>query len=106
MVEYSLQLDLLFGSLADATRRDILKRVAKSEQSIRELAGHYHMTFAGIAKHIAVLEKATLIEKRRKGRQQIISANPKAIALSQSHLKKYQQILADRYVQLDNLLDK
>lgn len=106
MVEHSLQLDLLFGSLADATRRDILRRVAKGEQSIRELTKHYHMTFAGIAKHITVLEKAKLVEKRKKGRQQIISANLKTIALSQRHLKKYQQILATRYDRLDNLLSK
>lgn len=106
MVEHSLQLDLLFGSLADATRRDILKRVAKHEQSIGQLTNHYRLTFAGIAKHISVLEKAKLVKKRREGRQQIISANSQAIRLSQNHLKEYQKILATRYDQLENLISE
>ncbi len=104
MVEYSLQLDLVFHSLSDATRRDILKRVAREDQPIKALVAHYSLTFAGIAKHIHILEKADLVRKRKHGREQIVSANPQAIHLSQKHLEQYQKIINCRYDQLDQLL--
>jgi DNA-binding transcriptional ArsR family regulator len=58
MVEYTLDLDNIFFSLADPTRRDILKRVSAKDLSISEIADPYHLTFAAISKHIKVLEKA------------------------------------------------
>lgn len=106
MVEYSLKLDLIFQSLADATRRDILVRVAKKDQPIKTLAKHYSLTFAGIAKHISILEKASLIKKQKKGREQIISSNPKTLHMSQRYLEKYQKTLSSRYNQLDQVLNK
>lgn len=104
MVEYTLNLDLVFGSLADPTRRGILQQVSRRERPIKELSACYQMTFAGIAKHVHILEQAGLIHKRKEGREQIISANPKTIALSQKHLEKYQRLLNTRYDQLDTLL--
>ncbi len=101
-----MQLDLIFHSLSDITRRDILRRVAHEDQPIKTLAAHYALTFAGIAKHIHVLEKARLIKKRKSGREQIVSANTETIRLSQKHLERYQEILACRYNQLDQLLHK
>ncbi len=104
MVEYTFNLDLVFGSLADPTRRDILQKVSRRERPIKELSTCYQMTFAGIAKHVHILEQAGLIRKRKEGREQIISANPKTIMLSQKHLEKYQRLLNARYTQLDTLL--
>lgn len=105
MVEYTLNLDLVFGSLADPTRRGILQQVSQRERPIKELSACSQMTFAGIAKHVHILEQAGLVHKRKEGREQMISANPKTIALSQKHLKKYQRLLDTRYNQLDTLLD-
>lgn len=104
MVEYTFNLDLVFGSLADPTRRGILQKVSRRERPIKELSTCYQMTFAGIAKHVHILEQAGLIRKRKEGREQIISANPKTIALSREHLEKYQRLLNARYTQLDILL--
>ena len=57
MVELPTALDTIFRSFADSTRRDILKRVCKSDLTITEIARPYGMSFAAIAKHVAVLEK-------------------------------------------------
>jgi DNA-binding transcriptional ArsR family regulator len=108
MVEYTMSrisLDAVFASLADATRRDILLRVVKAPRSISDLAdAHPQMSFAAVAKHVSVLEDAFLIEKKREGRQQIVSANPKAIAAATKMLQKYEAIWESRFNTLEELL--
>jgi DNA-binding transcriptional ArsR family regulator len=61
-------LDLAFHALADRTRRDILKRLAKSELSIARLAETYDMSLVAVSKHVRVLEKAGLITATKEGR--------------------------------------
>ena len=105
MVEYTINLDSVFSSLADATRRDILSRVLQRSQSIGELAeAHTHLSFAAIAKHIAVLQEARLVIKKKEGRYQIISANPKAIATATDVLEGYKALWNARFDALDSLL--
>ena len=69
-------LDQLFGALADRTRRDILARVMDADASVSELAAHYDMSFAAVQKHVAVLERARLVTKRRAGRAQRVAGAP------------------------------
>ena len=51
-------MDRLFHALADATRRDIVRRVLDGEQSISDLARRYPMSMTAVQKHVAVLEGA------------------------------------------------
>ncbi len=105
MVEYAIDLDSVFSSLADATRRDILNRVSRQPQSVGELAdAHKGISFAAVAKHIAVLEDAQLVIKKREGRYQIISANPKTMDHATQVLQKYKAIWDARFDALDKLL--
>jgi DNA-binding transcriptional ArsR family regulator len=105
MVEYTINIDTVFSSLADATRRDILARVLRKSQSIGELAETYtHLTFAAVAKHISVLEAARLITKQKAGRYQIITANPKTLTAAESVLREYQAAWESRFTTLDTLL--
>ena len=104
MVERTNTLDHVFRSLADATRRDILKRVSKEEHSIGELAECYKLSFAAIAKHIEVLNKAKLVTKRRVGKQQFVQIVPKTVETALNHLKEYEQLWQDRFDALDALL--
>jgi DNA-binding transcriptional ArsR family regulator len=69
------QVDRAFGALADATRRDIVVRTLEDEHSVSALARHYPMSFAAVQKHVVVLEKAGLVMKRRKGREQLVRGN-------------------------------
>src|SRR4051794_9227896 len=64
--------DRIFQALADATRRDIVSRVMTREQSVSDLARAYTMSFAAVQKHVAVLERALLITKVRRGREQVV----------------------------------
>ena len=63
------QVDRIFQALADATRRDIVARVAQREQSVSKLANQYSMSFAAVQKHVAVLERQRdyLTDMRRCG---------------------------------------
>ena len=105
MVEHTADLNLVFHSLADATRRDILMRVIESPRSISELAAAYAFSFAAIAKHISVLELAHLVTKHRQGRQQIIVANQKTVSLEASHLREYEALWNLRLDSLEQLLN-
>lgn len=106
MVEQALSLDAIFASLADSTRRDILRRVTDAELSITEIAKPYDLTFAAISKHLKVLEKATLIIKRRRGKEQMVSLAPQAMADAAEYLQWYREFVEARFDALDNYLHK
>lgn len=86
MVEYTSELDLVFNSLADPIRRDVIERVSQSEYSVGELVACYDVSFAAISKHLKVLEEACLICKRKEGRKKIVSLNPKALQDASGYL--------------------
>lgn len=98
-------LDSIFGSLADPTRRDILRRVAGAEMSVGEIAKPYDLTLAAVSKHLGVLEKARLIVKRRRGKEQIVTLSPTAFASAVEYLQWYQQFMEVRLDSLDNYLN-
>jgi DNA-binding transcriptional ArsR family regulator len=66
------QVDELFHALADSTRRDILRRCAVGGTSVSRLADAYPMSFASVQKHVAVMERAGLVTKERRGRERIV----------------------------------
>jgi DNA-binding transcriptional ArsR family regulator len=67
--------DRVFHALADPTRRDIVVRTLRAEHSVSALARLYPMSFAAVQKHVAVLEFAELVTKRRHGREQLVTGN-------------------------------
>lgn len=91
MVERRLRLNSVFGSLADVTRRDILRRVAKKELTVGEVARPYALTLAAISKHLRILEKAKLINKRRQGKQHYVQLVPRTLKEALDYLYFYQK---------------
>lgn len=104
MVESNGSLDLLFAALADTTRREILAQVAEVGRSISEIAEHYKLTFAAISKHILVLERANLVVKHRRGKEQVVTMVPRTLGIAQAHIARYAQIWGDRFDQLEDVL--
>lgn len=105
MVEYTLQLDSIFASLSDPTRRDILARVARSELSIGDLVKHYGVSFAAISKHLMVMERAKLIVKRKEGRKCMVSLAPEALKSADEYLEQYRRTWQSQYEKLDKLIE-
>jgi DNA-binding transcriptional ArsR family regulator len=97
-------MDQLFGALADATRRDILARVMTTEPSVTELAARYDMSFAAVQKHVAVLERARLVTKRKDGRAQRVAGNPEAVRRANRLLAEFEERWQARVGRLDELL--
>lgn len=104
MVERSLYLDHVFQALADSTRRDILERVSQVEHSITKLAQSYQMSFAAVAKHVAVLERANLVRKERRGKEQIISLTPETVQVAEEHIARYTRQWNERFDKLEQLM--
>lgn len=98
------EVDRIFRALADATRRDIIRRTLTEEASISDLAHRYDMSFAAVQKHITVLEGAGLVSKERHGRERRVRGNPDALRKAQTLLNAYEQIWQSRINRLDALL--
>lgn len=96
--------DVLFHALADRTRRDIMRRVLAGEYSVSTLAANYDMSFAAVQKHVAVLDRAGLISKRRAGRQQLASGDVTAVRSVASLLTELEQIWRGRITRIDELI--
>src|ERR1700733_162858 len=104
MVERQIRLASIFGSLADPTRRDILRRVSRRELSVGDIAKPYDLTLQAISKHLAVLEKAKLIRKRRSGREQFVSLSPAALKDADEFLRNYRRMWEERLDRLEEFL--
>jgi DNA-binding transcriptional ArsR family regulator len=96
--------DALFHALADRTRRDIMRRVLAGEHSVSTLAARYDMSFAAVQKHVAVLEKAGLLTKRRSGREQLASGDVQAVRSVASLLTDLEQVWRGRIARIDDLV--
>jgi DNA-binding transcriptional ArsR family regulator len=96
--------DAVFHALADRTRRDILRRVLAEEHSVSQLAAKYEMSFAAVQKHVAVLEKAGLLTKRRSGREQLASGDVEAVRSAAALLTELEQVWRGRIARIDALL--
>ena len=88
--------DLVFHALSDGTRRDILAAVLEREQSVSELARRYPMSFAAVQKHVAVLERARLVRKRKAGREQLVTGDIDTLRRSFDLLTQFETIWRQR----------
>ena len=98
--------DAFFHALSDRTRRDILRRVLAGEHSVTALAVTYDMSFAAVQKHVAVLERAGLLTKRRHGREQLASGDVDAIRSVASMLTELEDVWRGRIVRIDALIQE
>jgi DNA-binding transcriptional ArsR family regulator len=96
--------DELFHALADPTRRDILRRCAVGEPSVSRLAQAYPMSFAAVQKHVAVLERAGLVTKERRGREQLVRTDAGAVGRARQALDELEATWRGRVDRMSDLL--
>jgi DNA-binding transcriptional ArsR family regulator len=96
--------DALFHALADRTRRDIVRRVLVGEHSVSALAVNYNVSFAAVQKHVAVLERAGLLSKRRHGREQLAHGEVDAVRSLASMLGELEDLWRGRIDRIDELI--
>ena len=99
------EVDRLFHALADATRRDILRRSIDGELSVSRLADDYPMSFAAVQKHVAVLEQVGLVSKLRRGRELLVRSEPETLRRAREALDQLEEAWRGRIERMGALLD-
>jgi DNA-binding transcriptional ArsR family regulator len=92
----SSELDLLFYALSDPTRRKILSMTGERTRTITELAEPFKMSLAAISKHIKILERARLLNRKRLGRIHECTLNPAALKTAEECIQFYTQFWNQR----------
>ena len=100
----TLEIDQVFSALADATRRDIVRRAIDGEEGVAELSGHYPMSFAAVQKHVAILERAGLVMKEREGRRKVVRTNIERLGIARRLLDQYDELWRGRFERMSDLL--
>jgi DNA-binding transcriptional ArsR family regulator len=98
-------LDDMFHALSDSTRRDIVRRCLQESLSMSQLAAGYPMSFAAVQKHIMVLERAGLVSRTRRGREQLVNSEIAALHRARQALDKLESVWRGRIDRMANLLD-
>jgi DNA-binding transcriptional ArsR family regulator len=99
-----LDADHVFAALADATRRDIVRRAIAGREGVSELAEHYPMSFAAVQKHVAVLERAGLVTKQRDGRRKVVRTDLEGLRLARRLLDEYEELWRGRIDRMTDLI--
>ena len=102
----SEDLDLLFGALADATRRGIVERLAGGEATVTELAAPYPISLPAISRHLKVLERASVITRSQDGRWRSARLSPTSLATAATWLLQQERQWAGRLDRLDEHLGR
>src|ERR687892_1938858 len=103
-MQTTVDFDRVFRALADTTRRDIVRRAIAGEEGVAELAEHYPMSFAAVQKHVAILERAGLVTKKRIGRRKVVRTNLQALATARRLLDQYEQLWRERIDRMTQLI--
>jgi len=107
MVEYNeAQLDATFAALANPTRRSLMDRLAQGEATISELAEPFAISFAGVSKHLRVLEEAGLVQRRVVGREHHLSLEAEPIADAAAWLLRYRRFWQESLNALETYLEE
>jgi len=81
-------LDRAYGALADPTRRHLLQRLRQGDARITDLAAPLPMTFAGVSRHVGVLESAGLVRREVRGREHWLSLQPDGLSMAQQWINE------------------
>jgi DNA-binding transcriptional ArsR family regulator len=105
MVKHSeKQLNRVFHSLSDPTRRKILEMVARRRHSATQLADSFRMSFPAVSKHLKILEEAGLLRRKIEGRVHWFSFEDKTMGTAQHWIQFYRRFWLDRLDQLNTIL--
>ncbi len=107
MVQYTrARLDASFAVLSDATRRGVLEQLGRSDASITDLAGKFHMTLTGMKKHVGVLERAGLVTTQKVGRVRTCKLGTRRFEAETAWLERYHQLWDSRFIELDKVVEE
>ncbi len=98
------QLSVVFGALADPTRRAILARLTDGDANVGQLAVPFRVSQPAISRHLKVLEQAGLISRRRQATARLSQLEAAPLREATAWLTKYREYWEESYDRLDALL--
>lgn len=105
MVEESEAVDRVFHALSNPTRRGMLRRLSRGACPVGELARPADMSFAAASKHVQVLERAGMVNRRVEGRRHICSLRPEPLREVSEWLKFYERFWTENLDRLAEVLE-
>ena len=99
-------LDNILGAMADPTRRAILLRLARGDARVTDLAAPFDISLNSVSKHIRILERARLVERRRTGREHVLSRNLRPLSEAAAWIETLQAKWNSRIDRLEKALDE
>ena len=107
MVKFSqIRLDASFAALSDATRRGIVEQLGRSDASITDLAQKFHITLAGMMKHVGVLEQAGLVTTEKVGRVRTCKLGPRRLEDETAWIERYRMLWEARFDELEMVVEE
>lgn len=98
------QLSVVFGALADPTRREILARLMKGDANVAELSAPFGVSQPAISRHLKVLEQAGLISRIRRATARLSHLEAQPLREATAWLARYQEYWEESHERLDELL--
>ncbi len=98
------RLDAVFAALADPTRRAIIERLSHGEARVTEVAEPFQMSLNAVSKHIRVLEASGVVERHRKGRDHILTINPRSLDEVDGWIERTRSFWGERLDAMERLL--
>jgi DNA-binding transcriptional ArsR family regulator len=107
MVNHStVRLDTSFAALSDATRRGVLEQLGRADASITDLADKFHMTLAGMMKHVGLLEQVGLVTTEKVGRVRTCKLGLRRLEEETAWIERYRQLWDSRFDELDQVVEE
>ena len=99
-------LDYTLIALADPTRREILRRLARNDARVTDLAAPFRISLNSVSKHIKLLERARLVRRTKIGREHILQFQPKPLQKVQDWISKQEAFWRAGLESLDAMLSQ
>lgn len=98
-------LDLVFGALADPTRRAILARLAEGDASVTELGAPFAISQPAVSRHLKVLERAGLVSRSRRATVRLSHLEAEPLRDADAWIERYRAFWEESFDRLDELLE-
>ncbi|MGC2579202.1 MAG: metalloregulator ArsR/SmtB family transcription factor, partial [Terrimicrobiaceae bacterium] len=100
------RLSTTFAALADPTRRVILERLSRGEATPGELARPLRISWPAVTRHLRVLERAGLLQRRRSGRNHVLTLEPKPMKQAEAWIAAYRRFWEGSFDALADYLER
>lgn len=106
MEKYSETLDTVFAALSDPTRRDMVRRLGRSDASVSELAADVDMALPSFLKHVRTLERSGIVRTSKAGRVRTCSLRRERLAVIDDWLAVQRRVWEERTDRLEDLVTR